>query len=364
MSDTYNATGSALDSWEGMAGHGGANPHAKPFPPARLPYVKIAGITDLSHSKTTTLHACPRKFLLKEIEGLGSFTPTVHTAFGHAYGAGVQTFLQYAPMPPSVEQSEGIDPDWDSELYAEQHARATRLAMISVLAYWDMYDIDATDPTGIKSFSDAVRAVRIFIADSTELLRQYSMYTFTDVHGKQKAANELLVYVTIADSYAVQMHIDCVLQDRDTGELAVLEIKTGSKTFERSDYENSGQSMGYCVALQAAFGLNQVQHKSIYVCYNAKDRHTHIFEFERTLDIGMEWAASTLMDVAMLVMYKEQGFYPKRGTACKQWGRTCEFFGTCGLSQRAQPSVQSYNDVGIEVADIVISSEQILSLIG
>ena len=81
----------------------GLPPAGAPKPPKRLGYVAQEGVIALSYSRLNTLYSCPRKFQLSELMGRKSFSPTMHTAFGHAYGAGVQTFLQYAPSPPAAE---------------------------------------------------------------------------------------------------------------------------------------------------------------------------------------------------------------------------------------------------------------------
>lgn len=319
----------------------------KPYPPAKLAYIEEDGVLGLSYSKLSMLHTCPRKFFLKNIEAQGSHNPNIHLAYGHAYGAGVQTYLHYASMDSSPK---GLE-------------RALKYACCMAFASWDMYDIDEVLEASNKSFNTVIRALRIFALDAAQLLEDYTIFMFTDKHGKEKAANELLVYVELTEGYSYQMHIDCVLQHKQTKQLAVVEIKTGSRPFERSDYQNSAQSMGYCVALQAAFGLDQVQHTTIYICHNSKECDTTIFVFERGLDIGMEWAATTLLDVQAIETYKAQEFWPRRGENCKAFNRTCEFFGTCHMQQYRTQQEGSYSKLGKDAADILVSSEQILALL-
>lgn len=338
----YGTQGDALSSWDNLASA------AKPYPPARLRYIQVADVTGLSYSKLSMLHECPRKYHLQNNENRGGFTPNIHLAFGHAYGAGVQTYIHYHHV-------------YEGQLNGQQ--LALERAIVAALAAWDMYDLNDYDINSGKDFGSVVQAIKIFAIDSVQLLQDYSIYMMPLPDGTTKAANELLVYVQLTDSYSFQMHIDTVLQDRVTGELAVLEVKTGSRPFEQSDYSNSAQSMGYCVALQAKFGLNKVQHKSIYVCYDSKKRDTYIFEFVRDLSIGMEWAATTMLDVEQIERYRENDFWPRRGQSCKSFNRPCKFFGNCNLMQYAQPALTSYEADGIEAADIVVASEQILALI-
>ena len=327
----------------------------KPYPPAKLTYIRVAGVQSLSYSKLATLHECPRKYQLRELEEQRKFEPTAHTAFGHAYGAGVQTFLQYAPAP--------LQPNAELDTAQEHHAQtelATAKAMCAALAAWDTYDIDDIDAGNIKGFYDAVRAIRIFIGDSGAILDQYKMWEFSPT----KPAVELLCYIDVTEGYSYQMHIDAVLEDRVTGALCVLEIKTGSRPFERADYENSSQTMGYCVALQA-YGLiqdRQVEHRTLYLCYDAKNMNTQIFEFNRSLDVGMEWVVSLLLDIRSIETYKEYELFPRRGSACRNFNRKCEHFSTCTLAVRQPVADDSFSHTGIEAADMYITSDMLLAL--
>lgn len=332
------------------------------YPPAKLTYIQVEGVQSLSYSKLNTLYECPRKFQLRELEGRRSFEPTAHTAFGHAYGAGVQTYLQYAPAPlhPNADLQEAQE-------HKQQTERATAIAIVAALAAWDTYDITDDAPKGGKSFYDAVRGIRIFIGDTAStILEQYKLHQFVCADGSIKPAVELLCYIEVTEAYSYQMHIDAVLEDRATGALCVLEIKTGSRAFARADYENNSQTMGYCVSLQAYGMLSdiQVEHRALYLCYNASDMVTQTFEFARSLDIGMEWVATLLMDVQTIETYKEFNLFPRRGGSCKNFNRICEQFTTCTLATRApnDSNDDSFAHAGIELADIVISSDKLLAL--
>lgn len=333
-------TDNPLDSWDA--------PDTRPFPPARLRYIEVADTISLSYSKLNMLHECPRKFMLHNIEHRGTFQPNIHLAFGHAYGAGVQTFIHYATLWRDREDGKQL---------------ALERAIAAAIANWDMYDLLAYDANSNKNFGTVVSAIRIFADDSAQLIADYDIFMFDCADGTQKAANELLVYAHIVDGYSMQMHIDCILQHRETKQLAVVEIKTGSRPFDSSDYANSSQSMGYCAALQAKFGMHNVQPISIYICYDAKNSQHYLFEFVRDIHVGMEWAATLALDIEQLDRYVTESFWPRRGNACKTFGRQCQFFGSCNMTQYNRSSgVSSYQADGIESADIVIDSAQILAL--
>lgn len=317
------------------------------FPPAKLAYVKEPGITPLSFSKLAILKDCPRKFSLSELESQREFSPTAHTAFGHSFGAGVQLYLQYASQDSSPE---GIQ-------------KAKHVSLCAVLAYWDTYDINDSDQAGIKTIWQAVQAMRVFWIEAEEILAKYKVHSFILPDGTSKPAVELLFYVNITEKYSYQGHIDLVLEDLETGALCVVEIKTRSNSADRSDYANSSQTMGYCVALQAYYNNTDilVEQRTLYIVYNAKDMTIQLFEFHRNLDVGMEWISSLMLDIAILELYDEHGFYPKNGANCKKFNRQCEYFGTCDLSSRIVDN-PSYESVGTDKIDIRIDAETLLEL--
>jgi len=309
-------------------------------PPAKLGYIAVEGVTNLSYSKRNSLHKCPRYFHLKEDKHLGSFRPNAHTAFGHAYGAGVQTFFLYADKLG--------------------HAEAEKRAVVAALAFWDTYNIYDADPKEIKTLWAAVMAVRKFCReDGLLLLEDYKLARHPHTG---KALVELLYYIHIGDSYADQGHIDLVLENRVTGELLVVEVKTGSAEFSDADWANSAQTIGYNVVLQAygAMSKQQVAYHVLYLCYDAKNCALQQFHFSRSLAERAEWVASLMLDVQLIEMYKSGGVWPKRGTQCRQYKRNCEFYGTCDLTRLAPPSDVTYAGLPIEAADFVTSVEELI----
>lgn len=348
--------------WDAPWTEVGLPPAGAPKAPKKLGYVALPHIINLSYSRLNTLYACPRKFQLSELEGRKSFSPTVHTAFGHAYGAGVQTFLQYAPSPPASAQYEGIDPDWDAPLYERQRERAEQRAVVAAIAAWDMYSLYAEDPARIKTIWMAVAAVRQFcIQEAPTLLEEWEL-----AYTKQgKPMIELMFYIK-AGKYSYQGHIDIVLRNRHTGELCVFEIKTGSKPAQQADWANSSQTLGYNVILQAMgeTDAHQAAYYVKYLCYDAKGRTMQIMEFTKSPAERVEWIASLLMDMQQMDTYAEHGIWPKRGGSCMDWFRPCEHFMTCDLSTASAPVPEngSYESMELEDVDFVLELEQLLAL--
>lgn len=351
--------------WDAPWAEVGLPPAGAPKPPKRLGYVAEEGVIALSYSRLNTLYSCPRKFQLSELMGRKSFSPTMHTAFGHAYGAGVQTFLQYAPSPPPAE---AFMHDFDSEVmpaYQAQMERAEQRAVVAAVAAWDMYQLDPEATTASmakKSIWEAIHAVRTFCAqEAPALLEEWELAYLPS----GKPMIELMFYIK-AGRYSYQGHIDIVLRNRHTRELCVFEIKTGSKPAAQADWANSSQTLGYNVVLQA-FGLTELTQPAYYVkylCYDASGRTMQIMEFTKSPAERVEWIASILMDMAQMDMYAEHGIWPKRGGSCMDWFRPCEHFMTCDLSTAsiAPPEHGSYESMGLDEVDLVLTLEQLLAL--
>lgn len=308
--------------------------------PARLQYIRIPGVLDLSFSKRASLNKCPRYFKLRETEGLSSFTPSAHTAFGHSYGAGIQTFFKYA-------DSHGLQ-------------AAEEFAQCAVLAWWDTYNIYDADPRNTKTIWACVAAVEKFCRnEGAELHKRYKVA----IHPKTgRSLIELLYYIDINGAYSDQGHIDLVLEDRNTGELMPVEVKTGSKTFNPSDWSNSSQTIGYSVVLQH-FGLmhkQQAAYYVLYLCYDAVGRELQQFYFTRPLTERAEWLASLMFDVQIVAMYNEAGVWPKRGTACRTYKRDCEFYGVCDLTHMKKPDLSTYQSLDLDKADFYCTIQELI----
>lgn len=351
--------------WDAAWSDIGKAPAGAPKPPKKLGYVAQEGVIGLSYSRLNTLYTCPRKFQLSELMGRKSFSPTMHTAFGHAYGAGVQTFLQYAPSPPALEQYEGIDPDWDATLYEQKLERAKQRAVVAAVAAWDMYSLDPEATTASmakKSIWEAIQAVSTFCEqEAPALLEEWELAYLPS----GKPMIELMFYIQ-AGRYSYQGHIDIVLRHRHTRELCVFEIKTGSKPASQADWANSSQTLGYNVVLQA-FGLTELTQPAYYVkylCYDVSGRTMQIMEFTKSPAERVEWIASILMDMQQMDLYAEHGIWPKRGGSCMEWFRPCEHFMTCDLSTAtiAPPEQGSYESMSLDEVDLVLTLEQLLEL--
>lgn len=269
---------------------------------AQLGYVRRPGKTTLSYSKLLTLHTCPRKAQVQELEERTSFGATVHTTYGHAFGAGIQSLFS---TNGNLEH-----------------------AYLAAFQAWEVAldDCIAKDKKSLW-----------FCLHQLSLWHEFEYPNFADWTLAPNGV-ELLFLIEISPAYDYQGHIDIVLQHRETGELAVAEIKTTNREISRATYENSNQTGGYQVVLNAMAAQLSVSNsrKVFYIVAQPKYMlsHEHNFGFNtlpftKTLDDNITFLHGILLDIKQIEMYREANHFPKRGEACESYGRPCHFFGTC-----------------------------------
>lgn len=262
----------------------------------------------LSHSTLQTLHTCERKFqldklLVTEVEKEES----EHMSFGKAFGAGVATYL--------VTQD------------------ANRAIYEAWLAYWPEIETDK------KSMARCTAALEVAFAKLDTILMDYEIVYF-----EGRPAVELSFKLDVTDDYYFVGYIDAVLKNRYNGLHVVFECKTtGLAIFDLSPlYQNSGQALGYSIALDKITGKKLASYGVLYfVCQLGKDftPKIQVFEWKKTLADRLNWFISLGLDVKHLVEMATLGVYPKRGESCLQYNRPCKYFGVCALHSVDVPKV-------------------------
>lgn len=285
----------------------------------------VAHLNATSYSKLGLLHECPRKYELTMLESngacieleteLGEIVDTepaqvnLHFAYGHAVGAGIQTFATTGNL---------VSAQW--------------AAFLAWKAPWDAEFLDKKgNPTG-KSLTWALYAVEKFAQFWDEHLSEWEILTLPD----GRPAVELAFGVDTQNGYFHYGHIDAVLQHRETKRLAVWEGKTtGASVIKDAAYGNSYQALGYSVvidALSQQLGLPNSDYEVFYIVYSSKEKKYQLLPFPKSLAQRAEWLQDLLLDHAMIEKYNELGFYPKRGDACvNKFGFTCKWYGTCQM---------------------------------
>ena len=199
----------------------------------------------LSYSGVNLLFGCPRKYQLSKAVPYDKEN-TVHTAFGSAFGAGVQTYL--------VTGSKDY-------------------AIVAAASAWHMGLFD-NDTKSNKSLATCVLWLEKWIHSyGAYLLTEYKVF---EVEGKP--AIELAGCITLGNGYSYRMFVDAVLQDRESGELLVLEIKTTGSVVDPVTYNMSDQGTGYGVlvdALAKKYTYLVASRLPIW-CWNPKQGTLHI----------------------------------------------------------------------------------------
>lgn len=255
----------------------------------------------LSHSSLDTLHDCERKWQLEKL----LVDPAVreeneHTVYGRAFGAGVATYM--------------VTQDQDRALYE------------AWMMYWPELESDK------KNINLCMSSLMNAFAYLDTLLMEYEVAVFNG-----KPAVELSFRLDITDEYYFVGHIDLVLQHRLNGIYSVWDAKsTGLNLHDLSPlYQNSGQVLGYSVALDRIVGQSLSSYGVGFIVSQVDAgklrAKTHTFFWEKTLLDRLKWFMTLGLDAKKLKDMAELGHYPMRGSSCLMFNRPCRYFGTCHL---------------------------------
>lgn len=265
-----------------------------------------------SYSMTNELHRCPRKYQLIKARAAsgGSGGNNVDFAFGHSVGSGIQSWL-----------SSNYDMD---------------AAIFNGLMAWKLPFI-AENPKTKKSIWEATIAVQKYAEFHRETLDEWEVWQTPEVVGEggviipSKPAIELSISVDFENGYKHYVHIDVILQNKRTGQLAVQENKTTSfRAADEALYANSNQALGYAAVVDM---LSENTSFEVFYCvYSSTQREWQLFPFTKFTALKAEWIADVRLDHAMVSTYHKLQFFPKRGESCFAFNRRCEFFGSCNLT--------------------------------
>lgn len=275
----------------------------------------------LSHSSIELFHACPRKFEIEKLlqgrpqEGAGDFMPSVDLICGTATGLGIQKILEGA----SVEE-----------------------------AVWEAYKIWL--PLGIdggtksKTFHHVVGHLEKFpftFTGDAEFEEWELVYFDHPTLGKISSC-ELSFRIILNKDFAYRGYIDAILRNKRTGEYAVLEIKTtGSKEVHPAMYQNSYQGSSYAIVLDKITGQKSYHVK--YLVLQFPSITQTVLPFYKTQSQRLEWLASLGLDCQQITAYKQEQYFPMRGSNCYSWRKPCHYLGMCELSKPALGKYDSKN---------------------
>lgn len=280
-----------------------------------------------SYSQRQLLHACPRKYQLamyRAQQAAETLTINLDFAFGHAVGAGAQNYLLTGDV--------------------------TAAQFNSTLA-WSAGLEDRKDRSK-KSLWEAMIAVEKFA--EWDALQDWELYKLK----LGKPAIELAFSLHARNNFKDYGHIDVVLQNKSTKQLAVLELKTTEREPEEAMYANSSQALGYSLMLKA-MEPQLTYYSVLYAVYSSALREWFLLPFDKSILTQAEWIKDLLLDHSALQTYEQIKFYPKRGESCFDFRRRCEFFGECNLVPDTELPELAQEEEAEEV-DWIIDIEQII----
>lgn len=312
-------------------------------PNKKLGYVYEPDKITLSASKLTSLRNCPRRFLLREIYRRSSYSTNIDTAYGSAFGAGVQELFRSGNLPR---------------------------AWLAALAEWDyeyFYDEWGSSGKADKNFFMCLWAIECFYVG--EYQRLSSTYELAYINGKPGI--ELFVYVKVGDSYNYQLHIDLVLRNTLTNSLCIAEIKTSKYAQQEANWGNQEQTQGYYAVLETLAKLHEVNSSPevLYITHQTgqqlkPDFGNVTFEYVKEKKTTIDFVKNVLITVDEIEVYIKHGMFPKRGNACVTFGRQCEFYGMCDMETLMQVKEdhedQVYESLTLDDTDFILDLQYLI----
>ena len=259
----------------------------------------------LSYSGLLNLHSCPRRFQLDRLNAekdsiLEDMESSVTFAYGHAVGLGIQLAFENKSEEEIIWQ---LFLQWEPDLFA-------------------------SNPRQAKSFWSALQAVQSFLS-----IREHGFLEEWDlVYYEGKPACELSFRIELPNNFVFRGFVDAVLQNRFTGEVRVLEVKTTSATnLNPAQYKNSAQGIGYSVVLDHMFPTLS-SYEVLYLVYTTKNFQWNPLPFQKSYLQRAQWIQELILDCEVLAMYEQAGVYPMRGESCYDYYRECQYLQTCTLN--------------------------------
>jgi hypothetical protein len=271
------------------------------------------------------LHSCQKRWQLDE---LGGKVPegeeekgSIHFAFGHAVGAGIQTLF----LPGKTKQD----------------------AQLACLLAWDV-PLDETLPEKKKSFWYALRAMDL----AEHLVREIQTEGWELAVLQDIPAVEFSFVIDLPDGFTFAAHVDLILYHLGKDKYRIVEVKTDFMTTpNEAKYGNSSQGLAYSIALDYL-----VKHKTsydvLYVIYSCPSMQFFMFPFPKSNLAKVEWLRDILYDCEIVKNLIKTNYFPKRGESCFNFFKVCPYYGGCGYGDE-------YLGINSEkILDVLIQKKQ------
>lgn len=270
----------------------------------------MRGINIYSHSTSEKFVLCENKFRCSKLDQNQPFQidpiVTLEGNIDFAFGRAVETGVQAALLNHSKEQ-----------------------IFFDMFLAWDIKLMQQHPKNFAKTFTDATIAIDKFQYIKAQLMQGWEIAMF-----RGKPAIELAMLLDLENGYYYVGHADIILYHPVLKKYRVLEIKTtGSKNLDAAMYQNSGQATGYSIFLdQIASDVELTSTFEVqYLVYPIHQGFWQNFEFTKSRSARAGWINTLLLDMQRINSYRTLNFWPKRGGACYDFYRRCEFFDRCDL---------------------------------
>lgn len=264
----------------------------------------------MSFNNCETQYQCPRKFACDRLVNPENYGEDLngdeHTSFGKLVGTSVQEYFTTG---------------------------SRNSAFIKALTIWnDFIDSDA-GARDRKTFWHGLHAIEVFDSVRKNVFRDYELVSIDS-----KPATELGFKIACGYGFQYRGFIDIVLMHKKTKALVPIELKTTKyREIPPAMYGNSDQALGYGIMLDllaSKLGLpKQEEFKVYYPIYSTSKMEWEVLEFEKTQVERALWIKNILEARDDRIRWAKNNYYPMRGNACFSYGRECEWFGTCNVSE-------------------------------
>lgn len=288
-----------------------------------------------SYSQLQDLHTCPRMFQLNKAQAKqpsldldDGVQSNVDFAFGHSVGGGVATLLATTSL---------------------------KAGLFASFVAWKA-DYFATNERGNKSLPHAQIAIEQFYHQ--DLLSDWQIYNLPT----GEPAVELAFSINCENGYRHYGHIDIILQHKNTGRLAVGEVKTtGYASIDEASYANSNQGLSYGIVVDNIAPGNS-DFEVLYLVYSSASKEWQVLSFVKSLTAKAAYLQDLLLDQGQVSQYRQLNFFPKRGESCaNQFGRRCKYFGVCDLTTHARDYQDLPEDTEAENVNFHFSLSQLVT---
>lgn len=289
-------------------------------------YIELMrGVNMYSHSTSERFITCENKFRCSKLQSnqpiLVDAIPTLEGNIDFAFGRAIETGVQSTLLQHSPEK-----------------------VFFDMFLAWDIGLMQQHPKNYAKTFADACIAIDQFRFIQREFMEGWEIAMFNS-----KPAIELALLLDLENGYYYVGHADIILWHPIFQRYRVLEIKTtGTKTLHPAMYQNSGQAVGYSVFLdEIARNIELTSTFEVqYLVFPSALGYWQKYEFTKARSDRAFWLNTILLDIQRIHTNRQLKFWPKRGSACFDYYRPCEFFDTCGLDDKSFNPTGEFAEIG------------------